>query len=251
MSDAYSALACGATLDQLSSPGGLGGGFGGDGGLSPLTVGALGAGAAGVGLMMAQGPAKLPLQFQYAEGQVPGMLQQSGQLYSQGQGLVNQAKEAYGMAQRGELTPEQAAQLGLTRQSLENTARQTYASMGRDPGKDTSFISTEQNIDAATTAMAQQYIQSTIALAGSQMAAGGGLIGRSQAEQNAANQVMIAAGQAQIQLDTNYSNQMAAMFKAIGTVAGAVGGFMVGGPVGAMAGASALGAAGGAIGSKV
>lgn len=240
MSDAYSALAG-------SSGGDLSGGTGGGGGFSGTDVGALGLGALGVGglaYMMGQGPSQVSSipYFAAANAQVPNLLTQSGQTYGQGERLVGQASDAYAMAQRGELTPEQAAQLKLTKTGLENQARQTFARMGRDYDTDTSAISEQGNIDTVTTAMAQQYIQSTIALATSQMGAGQNLIGDSLQESSAATNILMQEGQAQIQLNKQYSDSLTSAFKAIGAVVGVVGGALIGGPAGAAAGAS-LGAA--------
>src|SRR5215831_13482074 len=93
------------------------------GGISPLSVGALGAGAIGIGAMLSGKPG-LPWQYGALENRVPGLWQQSGQLYSSGYDLISQGKEGLAMAQRGELTPEQAAALKLQETSLMNTARQ-------------------------------------------------------------------------------------------------------------------------------
>ena len=68
------------------------------------------------------------------------------------------------MAQQGQLTGPQQAQLNLYRQGLQNQAQQTYASMGRNINQDTSGISTQAHIDEQVNAMSQQQIQSTIAL---------------------------------------------------------------------------------------
>jgi hypothetical protein len=198
---------------------------GGSSGLNAAGWGTLGLGAlslGGLGYMLGQGPPTLPQQFVQAEQQVPTLQNQSALTFGQGQQLVGQAGVAYDMAQRGQLTPEQQAQLAQTRQGLENQARQTYANMGRDFGRDTSAISTEQNIDQATTAMAQSYIQSTIALATSQMQAGQSLIGDSLQESSAATNILMAAGAAQIQLDKQYSDSITGAFGAIGKVFGAV-----------------------------
>ncbi|HEX8838352.1 MAG TPA: hypothetical protein VF748_15520 [Candidatus Acidoferrum sp.] len=242
MSDPYSggALAgAGDTAGAVPSDGG---------GLSTNAMLALGGGAlaaGGLGYFMSQGPTQVSSipGFAQANAMVPGLQAESAQTYNQGQQLIAGGQAGLAMAQRGELTPEQAAQLKLTAAGLENQAKQTYASMGRDPGKDTSFISTQGNIDTQVTAMAQSYIQSTIALAGTQLNAGGSLLGTSLSESNAATQILLTEGAQQVALDKQYSDNLASAFKAIGTVVGGVAGAFVGGPAGAMAGAT--------LGSKI
>lgn len=251
MSDTYGAGVMDSALTAVPD---AGSGSGSSGGLSLGGAGALGLGAlalGGVGVMAAGGPTQVSSipGFAQANAQVPTLLNQSGQTFQQGQNLVGQATNAYGMAQRGELTPEQAAALKLTRDSEMNQARQTFASMGRDFNMDTSAITTQANIDTMITAQAQSYIQSTIALATSQMQAGTTLIGDSLQESGAATNILMQEGQAQIQLNKQYSDSLTAAFKAIGSVVGGVAGFMVGGPAGAMLGASAGGSLGTAAGS--
>jgi hypothetical protein len=227
---------------------GQSGGVAGGDDSSGLSAGTLGLGALGVGglaYMMGKGPSQVSSipYFAQAQGQVPELQGRSALDWNQGQALVRQAGDAYGMAQRGELTPEQAAQNKILTTSEENQARQMYASMGRDYNRDTSAISTQQQIDLNATARAQAFIQSTIALATSQMGAGQSLLGLSLNESNAATNILMQEGQAQIQLNKQYSDSLSSAFKAIGTVFGAVVGGVAGGPAGAMAGAT--------IGSKL
>lgn len=197
------------------------------GGLNAAGWGTLGLGAlalGGLGYMASGGPTQVSSipGFAQANAQVPGLLTQSNTTYGQGQALVGQAATAYDMAQRGQLTPEQSAQLALTKQGLENTARQTYASMGRDMGRDTSGISTEANIDAQTTAMAQEYIKSTIALATSEMQAGNSLMGTSLQEASAATNILMTEGQQQIALNKQYSDSLSSAFGSVAKIFGAV-----------------------------
>jgi hypothetical protein len=119
--------------------------------------------------------------------------------------------------------------------------------MGRNINQDTSGISTQANIDTQVNAMAQQDIQSTIALGLGETSAGNAYESTSLGFENAANTALIAAGNAQIQTDKDYSSALSGTFGAIGTVLGGVAGAMVGGPAGAMVGASIGGAAGKAV----
>lgn len=224
-------------MAEGDSGGGAGGGnlFGGLSGGQIFGGGALGLGALGIGSLLAQGPSSLPPQFgQLTQEQVP-FLNQEAQQYNQeaamllgeGQGFTQQGKEALAMAQRGELTPEQAASVKQTQTGLTNQARQQYASMGRNPDQDTSFINTTENIDAQTTALSQQYIQSTIALGLGEVGAGtqfSGLAGQfgqlGLSATGQANQALIAAGQAQLQQNQTYNQSLTGMFQALGSIAG-------------------------------
>lgn len=206
-----------------------------------LGAGALGLGALGVGSMLAQGPGNLPSSYLQAEGQVP-YLQSTGQGFiEQGSGMVGQGQEALAMGQRGELTPEQQAQLKVYSGGLTNQARQMYANMGVNPDKDTSFLSTTADIDAKVNAMAQQQIQTTIQLGLGEVSGGNSLISQGSGMENAANQILLQAGQAQIQQDKDYSSSLSSAFAAIGTLFGAV----AGGPAGAAVGSAAGKVAGG------
>jgi hypothetical protein len=209
-----------------------------------LGAGALGLGALGVGSLIAQGPGSLPAGFQQAEGQVP-YLQQTGQgLIGQGSGLVGQGQEALAMAQAGQLTPEQAAQVKVYGTGLTNQARQMYANMGVNPDADTSFLSTTADIDTKVNALAQAQIQTTIQLGLGEISGGNSLIGQGQGFESAANNILLQAGQAQIQQDKDYSSSLSSAFAAIGTLFGAV----AGGPAGAAVGGAAGKAAGGLFG---
>lgn len=191
---------------------------GGFGNISLGSAGALGVGALGLGALFAQGPGQLPPQFGQLTAGVPWLQNAGYGLYGQGQKLVGQGTEALGMAQRGELTPEQQAQLKVYSTGLENQARQTYANMGRNPDQDTSFITTQGNIDTQVNAMAQQQIQSTIQLGLGAISGGNSLISSGLGFENAANQALIAAGEAQIKQDTAYSSSLTSAFTAIGTM---------------------------------
>jgi len=106
------------------------------------------------------------------------------------------------------------------------------------------------DIDLKALAQSQVFIQSTIALATSQMQGGQSLIGDALAEQSEADKVLQAAADAQIKQDAAYSAAMGQAFKAIGTIAAIGVGTMVGGPAGGMLGASLAGAAFGSGGTK-
>jgi hypothetical protein len=216
-------------------PSGSGSGFGGFTGGQLLGAGALGLGALGVGSLIAQGPGNLPAGFTQAEGQVP-YLQQTGQgLIGSGTGLVGTGEQALAMAQAGQLTPEQQAQLKVYSGGLTNQARQMYANMGINPDKDTSFLSTTADIDTKVNAMAQAQIQTTIQLGLGEISGGNSLISSGSGFESAANNILLQAGQAQLQQDKDYSSSLASAFGAIGTLFGAV----AGGPAGAAVGGAA------------
>ncbi len=204
-------------------------GFGSGGNLSsPFgdislgSAGALGLGALGFGAILGKGESPLPTQFGQLQGTVPGLRGQAGVLESQGGALVGQGTQALGMAQRGELTPEQQAQLKQYSTGLTNLARQQFYSMGRNPDQDTSFISQTANIDERVNAMAQQQIQTTITLGLGEISGGNSLIGEGLGFENAANQALITAGQAQLAQDKNYSDSLTGAFSAIGKLFGAL-----------------------------
>jgi hypothetical protein len=192
------------------------------GGFDMGSAGALGAGALGLGAMLFKGEAPLPSQFGDLTSSVPNLRGQAGQLETQGHTLVGQGTDALAMAQRGELTAPQKAQLGQYETGLTNQARQQWASMGRNPDQDTSFISQTADIDAKVNAMAQQEIQTTIQLGLGEISGGNSLASTGLGFENAANQALITAGQAQLQQDKNYSDSLTAAFTSIGKMFGAM-----------------------------
>ena len=212
------------------------------------TAGTLAAGGAGAaGLLLTGGSTQLPPQFQQLEANAPVLEADANTTFSEGQTFAGQGAQALQMAQNGQLTPPQQAALQLYKQGLNNTAAQTYAGMGRNINQDTSGISTQANIDTQVNAMAQQDIQSTIALGLGETSAGNAYDSTSLGFENAANTALIAAGNAQIQADKDYSSSLSGAFGAIGTLLGGVAGAAAGGPAGAMAGASIGGAVGKAV----
>lgn len=200
-----------------------GGSSSSSGPLGGVSAGTLGAGALGIGALgylISQGPGALPSQYNQLEGQVPGEEAQASALEAQGSALVGQGQGALAMAQAGQLTPEQQAQLQVYSGGLTNQARQEFYNMGRNPDADTSFLSQTANIDTQVNAMAQQQIQSTIQLGLGEISGGNSLIGQGLGFQNAANQTLIAAGEAQIKLDQQYSSSLTSAFGAIGSLFG-------------------------------
>jgi hypothetical protein len=189
--------------------------------LNPLSLGPLAIGGAGLAFMLGQGPGKLPPQYGQLEASVPGLQSEAAALEAQGGALVGQGTEALRMAQHGELTPEQQAQLKQYSTGLTNQARQQYAAMGRNPDQDTAFIGTTADIDAKVNAMAQQQIQTTIQLGLGEISGGSSLTGQGLGFASAANQALIAAGEAQIKLDQQYSQSLTSAFSAIGSMFGA------------------------------
>jgi hypothetical protein len=191
---------------------------------SPLALGAGGIGALGLGALIAQGPGQLPSQFGQATQSSPWEIATGQQTIGQGQQLVGQGTQALAMAQAGQLTPEQQAQLGQYSSGLTNQSRQMFYSMGQDPDKSTGFVTQTANIDQQVNAMAQQQIQSTIKLGLGEISGGNSLMSTGQSEISAATQALMAAGEAQLKLDTSYSSNLTSAFGAIGSMFGALGG---------------------------
>jgi hypothetical protein len=185
-------------------------------------AGALGLGALGLGAILGKGESPLPAQFQQLQANAPGMMSTGQGLVGQGQGLVGQGQQALAMGQAGTLTPEQQAQLKVYTEGLTNQARQQFYNMGTSPDSNTAFLSTTADIDTKVNAMAQQQIQTTIQLGLGEMSGGSSLIGQGLGFENAANQALLAAGNAQLQQDKNYSDSLTAAFSAIGKMAGSV-----------------------------
>ena len=187
---------------------------------SPLGIGA-GIGALGVGALLAEGPGSVPSQFGQLTNNVP-FLQGTAQTdIGQGQQLVGQGTQALQMAQNGQLTAPQAAQLQQYQSGLTNQSEQMYYSMGMDPGKSTGFVTQTANVDSQVNAMAQQDIQSTIQIGLGEVSGGNSLESTGLGFESAANQALIAAGQAQLQLDTSYTQSLTSAFGAIGQMFGA------------------------------
>jgi hypothetical protein len=191
---------------------------------SPLALGAAGVGALGLGALIAQGPGQLPSQFGQATEIAPWEINTGQQTIGQGQTLVNQGTQAVGMAQAGQLTPEQAAQLEQYSSGLTNQSRQMFYSMGQNPDKSTGFVTQTGNIDAQVNAMAQQEIQTTLQIGLGEISSGNSLMATGGSEISAATQALMAAGEAQLKLDTSYSSNLTSAFGAIGSMFGALGG---------------------------
>ncbi len=187
------------------------------GGFDISSAAALGVGALGVGAMMGA-PHGLPAQYGQLQGEVPWLQGEARDLTGQGHTLVGQGTEALAMAQRGELTAPQKAQLGQYSTGLTNQSRQQWAAMGRNPDQDTAFIGQTADIDAKVNAMAQQQIQTTIQLGLGEISGGNSLIGQGLGFENASNNILIEAGKAQMAADKNYSDSLTSAFKAIGTM---------------------------------
>jgi hypothetical protein len=182
------------------------------------------------------GPSPLPPQTgtvtnvlapqEYAQGQ---QAYAGGQaLVAGGQSLLAGGQSALDMAVAGKLTPEQQASLDVYTNNLKNTAMQQYSSLGIDPNKSTSFISTLEDIGTKSMAMAQSFIQSTIALASSEFAAGGAelsagtsMMGVGAQFEDAASKDLLATAQMQVQQDQAYSKLIGDTLGSIAKMAGA------------------------------
>lgn len=187
---------------------------------SPLLAG--GIGALGLGAILAKGESPLPQEYAQLTGSVPNLRAEAGSLEQQGQTFTNQGAQALAMAQRGELTPEQQAQLSQYNTGLTNQARQQFASMGRNPDQDTAFINQSADITAQVNAMAQSQIQSTIALGLGETQAGASFAGAGLGFESAANSALLEAGKAQLQQDKSYGDSLTSAFAAIGSMFGSI-----------------------------
>jgi hypothetical protein len=197
-------------LDLLS---GSGGGYG--------SAAALGIGALGFGAILGQGESPLPQQFGQLTGNVPYLQNTGAGLAQEGHGLIEQGQSALAMGQAGQLTAPQQAQLQQYQSGLTNQSRQQWAAMGRNPDQDSAFIGQTADIDAKVNAMAQQEIQTTIQLGLGEISGGNALAGQGLGYESAANQALIAAGQAQLAQDKAYSDSLTGAFSAIGKLFGA------------------------------
>ena len=215
---------------------------------SALGLGSLAVGAGALGYMLSQGPSPLPSEYGTLtntqvptlnadatafQNNVPALQGEATSLETGGAALSAQGTQALQMAQNGQLTPAQQAQLSLYSTGLNNKAVQTYASMGRNYNQDTSAISTQGEVDTQVNAMAQAQIQSTIQLglgelsAGNQMTSQGlgfqnsalGYGNAATAATSAADSALIAAGQAQVQQDQSYSSSLTSVFSAVAKLA--------------------------------
>lgn len=205
----------------------VGGSIGGTGGGSSSGLGSLGGiggtlglGALGFGLTLGRGESPLPWEYNAVASNAPTMFNQGGTLFNEGQAFLTSGQQALTMANNGQLTAPQQAEVGLAKQNLENTAAQEYAAQGRNANQDTSFINTQANIDAQVNAMAQKEIQTTIQLGLSETQAGGSFSGQGLQYESAANQALIAAGDAQLKNDADYSNSLTSVFGSIATMFG-------------------------------
>ena len=251
-----------STSGPLTPGGGGSSPFGNLSGGQLLGIGGGAAAIGGLGFLLGQGPSPLPPEYGQLTGQQVPLLNQEAAQYNQeaaqllgtGQGFTAQGQEALAMAQKGQLTPEQQAQLNQTQGGLENQARQMYAGMGRNFNQDTSAINTQANIDQQVTALGQQYIQSTIALglgetsAGAQYSGLGAQFGQLGLGATAqADQALIEAGKAQLQQNQTYTSALSSAFGAIGSIAGGALGSFIAPGVGTAGGA----AGGAAIGQSI
>jgi hypothetical protein len=183
---------------------------------SPLGLGALAIGGAGLGAILAEGESPLPSEFStLTNTNVPWLESQANWNAGTGESLVGQGQSALAMAEAGQLTPEQQAQLSKYSNGLQNQGIQTFASMGRNYNEDTSAISAQANIDTQVNAMAQQQIQSTIALGLGEISSGNSFITAGSQDMSAANSALIAAGQAQVDLDKSYQSSLTNAFSSI------------------------------------
>lgn len=233
-------------MSDATYRGGLGGDSPGGGsdplGLGPLSIGTLGPTAAAGGglaaLLLSSGGPSIPPQLGEVGTNVTGLENEATTLFGAGNDLIAGGKSALGPAMAGVLTPEQQAALTTERQSATNVADQIYASMGRNPNQDTSFISTQTDINTKMLAAANTFVNSNIANAFQEISTGASLTGQGGQDLSAANSALLQAAQMTMQADQNYSSSLTAAFSAVGSIVGGIGGAAIGGPAGAVAGAS-------------
>jgi len=182
----------------------------------------LGVGALGLGSILARGEPSLPSQFGQAQGMVPGLQANAADLYGRGQTLYGQGAEALRMAQRGELTQPQAAELKNYSTGLQNISNQMFASQGRNVTQDTSAIGAQAFIDSQVNAMAQKEIQSTIQLGFGELSASSQFTQESLGFSQAAANILLQAGKAQLDQDKAYSDSLTSAFASFAKIAGAV-----------------------------
>ena len=211
---------------------------------SPLSLNASSlapAAAAGGGLaalFLAGGGPDIPPQIGQVDTNAAALESEADTLWGSGNSLIAGGQSALGPAMAGQLTPEQQATLTTEQQSATNVADQIYASMGRNPNQDTSFISTQTDINTKLMAAANQFVQTNIASAFQEINAGASITGQGGQDMSAANSALLQAAQLTMTADQNYSNALTGAFSAIGSLVGGIAGFSAGGPVGAIAGAS-------------
>jgi hypothetical protein len=210
---------------------------------SPFSLGSLApAAAAGGGLaalfLSGGGGPDIPPQVGQVEGNATGLENEATSLWGSGNALIAGGQSALAPAMAGVLTPEQQATLTVERQSANNVANQTFASMGRNINQDTSGISTQTDINTKLMAAANNFVNTNIASAFSEIQAGASLTGQGTQDMSAANSALLEAAKLTMSADAAYSKSLTDAFSAIGTIAGGVAGFAAGGPAGAVAGAS-------------
>lgn len=212
------------------------------GATSPFSLNASSLGpaaAAGGGLaalLLFGGGPNLPPQDTTVEGNAGALEGEAGTLWGSGNSLIASGQSALGPAVAGQLTPEQQATLTSNQQGLQNIAAQDYASMGRNANQDTSFISTQADIDTKMLAAANNFVNTNIATAITEITTGSSLSSAGSQDMNSANNALLAVAQQQMQADQAYSSALTGAFSAIGSIAGTIGGAAIGGPAGAVIG---------------
>ena len=164
-----------------------------------------------------------PASQQTVTGQIaPQQVATGQQQIASGEALQAGGQSLLSTAAAGKLTKPQQAQLDIYKKNLENTALQTYEGMGINPNKSTSYISTQEDIDQHVLAMSQEFVRSTIALAGVEMTAGTGMVGLGGQFESAAATENLQAAQEQIQQDAAYSKLIGDTFANIAKMAAAI-----------------------------
>jgi hypothetical protein len=227
----------------MSDKGDLSSGKSGSGGTdSPFSLGSLAPTAAAGGgiaaLLLGSGGPNIPPQVGQVDANAGALETEAGTLWDSGNALIAGGRSALAPAMAGVLTPEQQATLTTERQSANNVANQTFASMGRNINQDTSGISTQVDIETKLMAAAQTFVNTNIDAAFKEIAIGASLTGQGSADMSAANTALLDVAKLTMEADKDYSKSLTDAFSAIGTLVGGIGGAMIGGPAGAMAGAS-------------
>ena len=146
---------------------------------------------------------------------VPGLQNKAQTLYGEGQGLLKSGQTALQMGQAGELTLPQQAEVNQYKTDLQNKTNQLFASMGRNVTTDTSAINADAAVDAQVNAMAQKEIQTTIQLGFGEISAAESFTQESLGFSQAAANILLTAGEAQLKADENYSNNLTQAFASV------------------------------------
>jgi hypothetical protein len=140
-----------------------------------------------------------------------------------GQALTAGGQSALAQAQTGKLTPGEQATVDRYTKDLENQALTTYAGMGINPNKSTSYLSTQADIDQRALVMTQQFIDLNFKEAFAELTAGASFMGLGESAESAATNDLLATAKMQMDADTAYSNLIGSTLQSVAKMAAVVG----------------------------